>query len=128
MVTVTMNLEPHYRGGVPSAPEKYRGVTYKLKDGADLEIADGHLAVKPEDFQEEIRSAKISGMIKVESIVPAIEYYKDRIKFPVRKYYWGSIEVVLRDPDGFVLVFIAPYSDEELERVSKLVEVETIEP
>ncbi len=67
-------------------------------------------------------------MIRVKSIVPVIEAYKDRIKFPVRHYYWNSIEVALRDPDGFVLVFIAPFSEDELAAVSKLVDVEKVEP
>jgi catechol 2,3-dioxygenase-like lactoylglutathione lyase family enzyme len=114
--------------GCASAPEKYQGVTYHLKDGADFEIADGHIAAKPEVFSEQITSAKVSAMIKVDSIMPVIQQHKDRIKFPVRKYYWGTIEVVLRDPDGFVLVFIAPASDEEYARISKLEEIETIEP
>jgi catechol 2,3-dioxygenase-like lactoylglutathione lyase family enzyme len=114
--------------GCGSAPEKYHGITYHLKDGADYEIADGHIAAKPEVFGEEITSGKVSAMIKVESIVPVLEQQKDRIKFPVRKYYWGTIEAALRDPDGFVLVFIAPASDEEFERVSKLTDIETVNP
>lgn len=114
--------------GCGSAPEKYSGVTYELIDGASLEIADGHIAAKPEVFSEQITSAKISAMIKVDSIVPVIEQHKDRIKFPVRKYYWGTIEVVVRDPDGFVIVFIAPATDEEFEQVSKLVKIEDIKP
>ncbi len=114
--------------GCASAPEKYQGVTYKLKDGAEFEIADGHIASKTEVFGEQITSGKVTAMIRVESVVPVIAKYKDRIKFPVRKYYWGSIEVALRDPDGFVLVFIAPFSDQELTNVSKLTEVETINP
>lgn len=103
-------------------------MSYKLHDGAELEIADGHIAAKPKVFGEEIKSAKVTAMIRVESVVPVIEAYKDRIKFPVRKYYWNSIEVALRDPDGFVLVFITPASGEEFERVSKLIDIETIEP
>lgn len=114
--------------GCGSAPEKYHGVTYQLKDGADLEIADGHIAAKPEVFGEEITSGKVSAMIKVESIVPVFKKQKDHIKYPVRKYYWGSIEVALRDPDGFVLIFIAPASDEEYARVSKLTKIETVNP
>ena len=114
--------------GCPSAPEKYHGVTYKLKDGAELEIADGHIAAKSEVFGEQITSGKVSAMIRVESVVPVLEQCKDRIKYPVRKYYWGSIEVALRDPDGFVLVFIAPYSEAEFAAVSKLTDIETIEP
>ncbi len=65
-------------------------------------------------------------MIRVKSIVPVIEAYKDKIVFPVRKYYWGSVEVALRDPDGLVLVFIAPYTEDELANVSKLIHVEII--
>jgi hypothetical protein len=34
-----------------------------------------------------------------------------------RHYYWGTLEVVMKDPDGVVLVFIAPYSEEEAVRV-----------
>jgi catechol 2,3-dioxygenase-like lactoylglutathione lyase family enzyme len=114
--------------GCPSAPERYQGVTYKLVDSADLEIADGHIAAKPEVFGETITSAKVSAMIKVKSVVPVIEAYKDRIKFPVRHYYWNTIEVALRDPDGFVLVFITHVSEGELARVKELVEVESVNP
>jgi len=112
--------------GCASAPERYRGVTYGLREGVDLEIAEGHIAVKPEVFSEVIASAKISGMIKVASILPVLESKEVEIKFPVRRYYWGTIEVALRDPDGFVLVFIAPDSEEEYAAVSALVPVETV--
>ena len=114
--------------GTASAPERYRGVTYRLNDNAEFEIADGHVAVRPEVFAEEVLSPKISGMIRVRSVVPIVEKLRGKIKFPVRKYYWGSIEVAVRDPDGFVLIFIAPYSDEELKAVEQLVDVEVIEP
>lgn len=114
--------------GCASAPERYQGVTYKLTDGAEFEIADGHIASKPDVFEEKIFSGKVSAMIRVKSIVPVIEAYKEKIVFPVRKYYWGSIEVALRDPDGFVLVFIAPFSDGEYAEVANLINIETIEP
>jgi len=114
--------------GCPSAPERYRGVTYKLCDNAELEIAEGHVAVRPEVFREEILSPKVSGIIRVRSVMPVIEQLSNVIKFPVRKYYWGSIEVAVRDPDGFVLIFIAPYSEEEMAAVQKLVKVEIVEP
>jgi hypothetical protein len=115
--------------GCPSAPERYRGVTYKLSDDIEFEVADGHIAVKPEVFKEEIGSPKVSGMIRVKSLVPIAEKLKDRIKFPVRKYYWGSLEIALRDPDGLVLVFIAPFSEEEEASLSKIVsEIEEISP
>lgn len=114
--------------GCPSADEAYRGVTYRLTEDTELEIADGHVAVKSETFTEKVSSAKISGMIRVKSIVPVIEELGARIKFPIRKYYWGSLEVAVRDPDGFVLIFIAKYSDEEYEAVKKLAPVEIIDP
>lgn len=114
--------------GVGSAPEQYRGVTYRLADNAELEIADGHIAVKKEVFATEIADPKISGMIRVKSIVPILNVALDAVKFPVRKYYWGSVEVALRDPDGFVLIFIAPATEEELAAVRELTTVEVIEP
>lgn len=114
--------------GCPSVPEKFQGVSYRIAEGAEFELADGHVAVKPEVFEEQISSSKVSAIIRVKSIVPVIEAYKEKIVFSVRKYYWGSIEVALRDPDGFVLVFIAPFSDEEYNAVAKLITIETIEP
>lgn len=115
--------------GCPSAPEKYRGVTYKLSDDIEFEVADGHIAVKSEVFGEEITSSKISGMVRVKSLVPIAEQLRDRIKFPVRKYYWGSLEIALRDPDGFVLVFIAPFNEEEYDNLSKIVgNIEEVTP
>lgn len=35
-----------------------------------------------------------------------------------RHYYWGTLEVVVKDPDGLVLVFIAPYSENEAKKVN----------
>ena len=67
-------------------------------------------------------------MIHVKSVVPLFANSLIHITFPVRYYYWGSIEVALRDPDGFVLVFIAPYSQEEFDAVSKFTAVEIIRP
>src|SRR5688572_6638187 len=114
--------------GCPSAPERYHGVTYKIAEGVNLEVADGHIAVtKPEVFTEKITSPKVSAMVNVESLVPLFENSNVKVTFPVRHYYWGTIEAALRDPDGFVLVFIAPHSEEELAKLSKLVEVEKIE-
>jgi catechol 2,3-dioxygenase-like lactoylglutathione lyase family enzyme len=112
-----------------SAPEKYHGVTYNLSDTASLEIADGHIAVKPETFSEDIPSAKVSGMVKVKSLLPIAEKLKAHIRYPAKKYYWGTIEVVVRDPDGFVLVFIAPHSDEEYASLTKMLgDIEIVEP
>lgn len=115
--------------GAGSAPEKYRGVTYRLTDHAELEVAEGHVAVKPEVFKQEITGPKISAMIRVKSVVPVIEHIgADNISFPVRKYYWGSVEVALKDPDGFVLIFISEATDEEMAAVRKLTELEIVDP
>jgi catechol 2,3-dioxygenase-like lactoylglutathione lyase family enzyme len=114
--------------GVGSAPERYRGVTYAVGKDSSLEIAEGHIAVKKGVFKEVIKSPKISAMIKVKSLVPVIQNPLAKIKVPIRFYYWQTIEAAFRDPDGFVVVFIAPYSKEEFEAVSKLTKIETIKP
>lgn len=115
--------------GCASAPEGYCGVTYNLTDTAQLEIADGHIAVKPETFGIDVHTAKISGMVRVESLLPLVDTLKPHMHYPVKKYYWGTIEIAVRDPDGFVLVFIAPHSEEEYEALSKKVgKIEVVEP
>lgn len=112
--------------GMPTAPEKYRGVTYHTPTG-DIEIAEGHIAVsKREVFAEQITSPKLSAMLKVESLVPVLKQKTFQLKFPVRHYYWGTIEAAFRDPDGFVIVAIAPYSEKEFQEVSKIVKIEVI--
>jgi catechol 2,3-dioxygenase-like lactoylglutathione lyase family enzyme len=112
-----------------SAPEKYKGMTFKISDSANLEIAEGHIAVKDSSvFQEEITSPKVSAMVQVESLVPLFENKLVNITFPVRHYYWGTLEAAFRDPDGFVLVFIAPYSEEEQAAITKYVAVEEVSP
>jgi len=115
--------------GLPSAPEKYRGMTFKIGENAELEIAEDHVGVPDKSiFKEKVKTAKVSAMVRVQSVVPLFSNPLVKIKFPVRKYYWGSIEVALRDPDGYVLIFIAPYSEEEFKKVSEFVKIETIEP
>lgn len=115
--------------GVGSAPEKYRGLTFQISETANLEIAEGHIAVKDKDvFKSKISTPKISAMVKVESLVPLFTNNLVDIKFPVRKYYWGTIEVAFRDPDGYVLVFITPFTEKELADISKYTEVEEINP
>lgn len=111
----------------PTAQEKYRGVTFKVGENAELEIAEGHIAIKNKGvFKEEITSPKVSAMVKVTTLIPVLENPLVEIKNPVTRYYWGTIEAVFRDPDGYVLVFIAPFSETELKRVSALVEVKDI--
>lgn len=114
--------------GCPSVSERFRSVTYGIGASAKIEIADGHVAVKDSVFAEKITSPKVSAMIEVDSLVSIIKQLGDQITFPVRTYYWGTIEAVVRDPDGFVLVFIAKRTDEEVAAVKELVEVEDVKP
>lgn len=115
--------------GVPSAPEKYRGMTFKTGDNADFEIAEGHIAIKDKKvFKEKIKSPKASAMVKVKSLGPLFSNKLVNLKFPLRHYYWGTIEAAFRDPDGFVLVFIAPYSEKEFKMVSKYTKIEVVKP
>jgi len=106
--------------GVPTAPDHYSGITYGLPGKVRIEIAEGHIAVKDKKiFEDPIVSPKISAMITVKSLIPLLKkgLLADRT---VTKYYWGTIEVVARDPDGWVIVLIAPYSEEEWSAVRKL--------
>ncbi|QQG39442.1 MAG: VOC family protein [Candidatus Aenigmatarchaeota archaeon] len=113
--------------GLASAPERYRGMTFEVPGGAKLEIAEGHIAITNSSvFKEQVKTPKISAMISVESLVPLLKNANVNIKVPIRHYYWGTIEAAFRDPDGFVLVFIAPFSEEELKRVRDVRAVETV--
>lgn len=114
--------------GTATAPERYSGITYEL-GGANLEIADGHIAVPNENiFTTKVDSPKVSAMIKVASLVPFLTDDSYRSSFPVRRYYRGTIEMVVKDPDGWIIVLIAPFSDQELESVRSVTDVEIIEP
>ncbi len=113
--------------GVPSAPERYRGMTFKVGEHAEFEIAEGHVGVKDRNvFHETIASAKVSALVRVKSIVPLFTNPLVTVTFPVRHYYWGTIEAAFRDPDGFVLVFVASYSEDEFRQVSKHRKIEVI--
>jgi catechol 2,3-dioxygenase-like lactoylglutathione lyase family enzyme len=99
-----------------TAPENYRGVTFANDDGtAFFEIAEGHLAVKPEVFKEHISSSKVSLMVHVDSLEEITDRAKKAgislAKDPVN-YHWGTTEIVIRDPDGFILVFVTPTREE----------------
>lgn len=92
--------------------EAYNGAVFE-QGGCKLEIADGHRAVKAEVFQQPITSSKISLMIGVNNLKSIIDLAKKAhipIKVSPRHYYWGTLELVIKDPDGLVLVFVAPYS------------------
>ena len=99
--------------------EDYSGMVFDV-GGAMLEIADGHRAVKPEVFKETVLSSKISLMIEVESLKNILEdcskAYID-IAVQPRHYYWGKLELVIKDPDGTVLVFWMPYNEDEAKAI-----------
>lgn len=111
---------------VESVPEKYNGLIYDI-NGAKLEIADGHVGVKNQGvFRDEIPTEKISAMINVESLVPIFSNDLVDLVFPIRTYYWGTIEVAFRDPDGFVVVLIAQATEQEVKAVKELTNIEEI--
>jgi len=113
--------------GLPGAPEKYNGLVYEPTSECPFEIAEGHIAVPDQAvYDTPVQSPKISAMVRVESLVPLIVDKEIRPSFPVRHYYWGTIEMAIKDPDGFVLVFIAPFSEEELAELQKVVSIEQV--
>jgi uncharacterized glyoxalase superfamily protein PhnB len=99
--------------------EDYHGTVFE-HGGCKLEIADGHRAVKPQVFKEKVKSSKISLMINVDSLKKIISLCQNA-KIPLavkpRHYYWGTLELVIKDPDGVVLVFIAPYTKKEAAQI-----------
>lgn len=92
--------------------ESYNGLVFE-QGTAKLEIAEGHRAVKPGVFKEKVTSSKISLMVPVDSVEKILRICQKN-KFPiavgVRHYYWNTLELVVKDPDGVVLVFIQPYN------------------
>jgi len=95
--------------------EDYNGVVFEHTSGK-IELANGHRAVKPEVFKQKVTSAKISLMINVDylsEIIKRCKKHKIALAVKPRHYYWGTLECVVKDPDGVVLVFIAPYTSEE---------------
>ena len=103
-----------------AAKENFNGITFAVGN-AKLEIGEGHIAVKPEVFKETVPSSKMSLMINVNNVHDLLDIcQKSNIPVAVgpRHYYWNTIEVVLIDPDGVRLVFIAPYTKEEAELVN----------
>lgn len=87
--------------------ETYNGVSLAIGD-AVLEIADGHMAVKNEVFRETVKSSKVSLFFDVPSVddfVAVCQKNAIEIVKPPTAYPWGTREVVVKDPDGVVLVF-----------------------
>lgn len=100
--------------------EIYSGMVFQ-HGSSKIEIADGHRAVNKSVFQESIPSSKISLMINIDSLQEVIEKAARAnipIAVPPRHYYWNTLELVIKDPDGVVLVFIAPYSDHEAKAIN----------
>ncbi len=100
--------------------EEYNGRVYEA-GSCKLEIAEGHRAVKPEVFKQKVESSKISLMVQVDSVSEIIEKCSQNgipLAVGPRHYYWGTLEVVVKDPDGVVLVFISTYSEEEAKKVN----------
>ncbi len=100
--------------------EKYNGVAYRVGEST-LELADGHIAVKLHVFKERVQTSKISPMVNVDSIASIINRCKNHnipLAVEPRHYYWGTLEMVVKDPDGVVLVFICPYSKIEAKKVN----------
>ncbi len=99
--------------------EDFHGAVFE-HGGCKLEIADGHRAVKPQVFKEKVKSSKISLMINVDSLKRIISLCQ-KAKIPLtvkpRHYYWGTLELVVKDPDGVILVFIAPYTKKEAAQI-----------
>lgn len=100
----------NYASNIPHAHEKYRGMSFEIGN-AVLEIADGHIAVKPEVFKEKVNSSKISLFIDTDSLSSVLQSCKENsitiVKEPT-EYHWGTREMVVRDPDGVILVFREP--------------------
>ncbi len=99
--------------------EDYNGMVFDSGFGK-IEIADGHRAVKASVFKQTVNNSKISLMVNVSSLEKLINKAKAaHISLSVnpRHYYWGTLEVVIKDPDGVVLVFVAPYSEKEARKV-----------
>lgn len=99
--------------------EDYNGTVFEHNNCA-VEIADGHRAVKEEVFQQPIESSKISLMITVDDlgeIINRCEQNNIEITVGPRHFYWGTIELVIKDPDGTVLVFIQRYTPEAAEKL-----------
>jgi catechol 2,3-dioxygenase-like lactoylglutathione lyase family enzyme len=93
-----------------SGPEEGSLIIFATEDGtALLEIGDSHPAIKPEVFKERVLSSKVSLMVHVETLEEIIER-AEKAKIAIAKapvnFEWGTTELVIQDPDGFVVVFI----------------------
>lgn len=96
------------------------GIVYGVGGVALLELNDRHPAVASDVFQRPITTAKTSLLLKVPSLIPvlmAAERAHISLAVPPRRFPWKTIEVVFRDPDGFVVVFLTPDTATEFRAV-----------
>lgn len=112
--------------GLPGSPDAWNSVTYVPTAHGELEIADGHPAVDTVVFKRSVDGPKVSAMLHVESLLPLVRDRRIQPTYPVRVYPWGSVEVVLKDPDGFVVVLIAPASKDEIAMLEAVVRVDDV--
>ena len=111
----------------PEAKEhsKFRGTFYQVGN-ALLEVSEGHMAVRPEVFAAPVESSKVSLMVYVESLVPILDILEaQRVAISVRprQFPWGQIGVAVKDPDGFVIVFLSEASASEKQQVQARVDI-----
>lgn len=126
--TLPVGLAPQ-DDGLPGSPDRWNSISYKPCPNTEIELADSHPAVPERSvFESEIQTPKISAMLHVESLLPLIRDRGVRPTYPLRAYPWGSVEAVLKDPDGFVVVLIAASTDPELQALRDIVEVEVFPP
>lgn len=107
---------------------KFRGLFYEVGN-ALLEVSEGHMAVRPEVFESPIQSSKVSLMVYVQSLMPILDICEERqieISVKPRQFPWGQIGVVVKDPDGFILVFLSESSADEGQQVQARVDVPLI--
>lgn len=122
--TLPAGFAPH-DDGLPGSPDRWNSISYKPCPNTEIELSDSHPAVPDRSvFESEIETPKISAMLHVESLLPLIRDRGARPSYPVRTYPWGSVEAVLKDPDGFVVVVIARSTDTELQALREILDVE----
>lgn len=111
--------------GLPGSPDSWNSVTYEPSPSAPLEIGDGHPAVeRPDVYREPVRGPKVSAMLHAESLLPLVRDRDVRPSYPVRVYPWGTVELVLKDPDDFVIVVIARATEPEVSALRQILPVE----
>lgn len=123
--TLPSSLPSRVNDGLPGSPDQWNSVTYQPSESAQLEIGDGHPAVALQVFLEAVESPKISAMLHAESLLPLVREGGVRPSYPLCVYPWGTVELTLRDPDGFVIVVIAPATEAEVSALAELLPVVT---